>query len=368
MTPIQQQKERPKRLADCRIDWKHYPVTDEYGNVTLSDCSHLRNDWIEDDCECDANNLADTVKCDKYFAFDYDYEKLRLYYEIPSFEGTPFDIWGLQKMFNDNWLLTPAFVKWMGKNSFGYIVYEPYLESFLNGIYDSHMRVEILKFIVKRVNYIIPDTKKEELPRLKNLLDRYEAAYKLEKKKNQANKKQSRARRGNTYIDCTFNNKTENNYYGAPQQPSSPSSSSSSAATKKSQSHAQRGPKTQFLFADLRGNEDTQRTQKEIERVKKYVADHKMGQRQLDSKATSKLNLMVACFWYRWNELKWVSDEPQGAAIYRFFTSQCGLECGVLPKAFSTKIVEIINSGKKDPDIYDSLYSYFPELNKNNRN
>ena len=133
-------------------------------------------------------------------------------------------------------------------------------------------------------------------------------------------------------------------------------------------SASQRGPKTQFLFADLRGNEDAQRAQSEIERVKKYVADHKMGQLQLDSKATSKLNLMVACFWYRWNELDWVSDEPQGAAIYRFFTTQCGLACGVLTKAFATKIVEIINSGKKDPEIYDNLYSYFPELNKNNRN
>ena len=133
-------------------------------------------------------------------------------------------------------------------------------------------------------------------------------------------------------------------------------------------SYAQRGPKTQFLFADTRGNEDAQRAHQEIMRVKKYVAEHKMGQYQLDSKATSKLNLMVACFWYRWNELDWVADEPQGAAIYRFFTTQCGLECGVLPKAFATKIVEIINSGKKDPEIYDNLYSYFPELNKNNRN
>lgn len=131
---------------------------------------------------------------------------------------------------------------------------------------------------------------------------------------------------------------------------------------------AQRGRKTQFLFADIRGNEDTYRAQLEIERVRKYVAEHRMGQYQLDSKATSKLNLMVACFWYRWNELEWVGDEPQGAAIYRFFTTQCGLECGVLPKAFSTKIVEIINSGKKDPEIYDNLYSYFPELNKNNKN
>ena len=112
----------------------------------------------------------------------------------------------------------------------------------------------------------------------------------------------------------------------------------------------------------------SQRAATEADRVRRYVADHKMGQYQLDSKTSSKLNLMVACFWYRWYELDMVDEEPQGAAIYRFFTNQCGLECSVMPKAFATVICKIINSGKKDPEIYDNLYSYFPELNKNNRN
>lgn len=122
-----------------------------------------------------------------------------------------------------------------------------------------------------------------------------------------------------------------------------------------------RGPKTQYLFADVRGNEDTSRTKTEAERVRKFVADHHMGNMQLDSKSTNRLNLLVACFWYRWNERKWVSQEPQGAAIYRFFTEQCGLECAVLQKAFSTKICNIINAGKKDYQIYDDLDSYFRE-------
>ena len=120
-----------------------------------------------------------------------------------------------------------------------------------------------------------------------------------------------------------------------------------------------RGPKTQYLFADVRGNEDTFRSKTEAERVRKFVADHRMGNMQLDSQSTNRLNLMVACFWYRWNERGWVSQEPQGAAIYRFFTEQCELECAVLKKAFSTKICKIINEGKKDYQIYDDLDSYF---------
>ena len=142
----------------------------------------------------------------------------------------------------------------------------------------------------------------------------------------------------------------------------------SSSVSPESNSGNTRGPRTQYLFSDARGNEDTQRAATEADRVRKYITDHKMGQYQLDSKTSSKLNLMVACFWYRWYELDMVDEEPQGAAIYRFFTNQCGLECSVMPKAFATVICKIINSGKKDPEIYDNLYSYFPELNKNNRN
>ena len=35
----------------------------------------------------------------------------------------------------------------------------------------------------------------------------------------------------------------------------------------------------------------------------------------------------------------------------------------VLPRAFTSKICELINAGKKDPEIYDNLRAYFPELN-----
>ena len=121
------------------------------------------------------------------------------------------------------------------------------------------------------------------------------------------------------------------------------------------------GRKTQYLFSDASGNEDITRAATEAERVRRYIADHKMGNMQLDSQFTNRLNLLVACFWYRWNERDWVGDEPQGAAIYRFFTEQCGLECAVLPKAFSTKICKIISAGKKDPEIYANLDSYFRE-------
>lgn len=150
--------------------------------------------------------------------------------------------------------------------------------------------------------------------------------------------------------------------------PESNSGSSSPASDVRSKSPIQRGPKTQFLFADLRGNEDLERTRQEAERITKYIADHHLGHMRLDSKSTNRLNLLVACFWYRWNELGWVANHPQGAALHRFVTEHCHIPCDVTPKTFSRVMCGIINSGKKDPEYYAESCSYFPELIKNNRN
>lgn len=124
---------------------------------------------------------------------------------------------------------------------------------------------------------------------------------------------------------------------------------------------AQRGPKTQFLFADEYGNEDLERTRQEAERITKYIADHRLGHMRLDSKRTNKLNLLVACFWYRWDERDWVAPNPQGAAIYRFITEQCHIPCDVQQRAFTSTICALINERKKDPEIYANLCTYFPK-------
>lgn len=122
-----------------------------------------------------------------------------------------------------------------------------------------------------------------------------------------------------------------------------------------------RGPKTQILFADEYGNEDLERTRQEAERITKYIADHRLGHMRLDSKRTNKLNLLVACFWYRWDERDWVAPNPQGAAIYRFITEQCHIPCDVQQRAFTSTICALINERKKDPEIYANLCTYFPK-------
>ena len=343
---------RPKSLAECRIDWKHYPVKGENGKVTLEDCTHLRSDWLEEDCKCDANNLADTEKCDRYFAFDYDYEKLRLYYEIPSFQGTPFDIWGLQKMFNDKWLLTPAFVKWIGKNSFGYIVYELWLEDFLNGIYDLCMRVEILQFIIKNADYIIPDTMNEELPRLHNTLDRYEAAYLLDKKMNGADKIVIER---NTYNNCTFNNTTnigtQNNYAQPPSSASSAESSESSTS--------KRGRKVKPLFADDKGVEDIQRKEEERNRFLNYLKDHDLSQRLLDTSKENLIHKAIVCFCKKWKQLRYIKGDISASAVFRVLTVTCGLHCNTVEERGISNVLAQMLKSDCDESIYYDVKEYF---------
>lgn len=121
----------------------------------------------------------------------------------------------------------------------------------------------------------------------------------------------------------------------------------------------QRGPKVQYLFADVNRNEDVERTRHEAERVKRYIADHHMGNMHLDSTNTNQLNLLVACFYYEWRERGWVSAQPQGAAIHRFMTEQCSLPCDVTPRAYARTIADLIKGNHKDYNISDNLRSYF---------
>ena len=120
-----------------------------------------------------------------------------------------------------------------------------------------------------------------------------------------------------------------------------------------------RGPKVQYLFADVNRNEDAERTRHEAERVKRYIADHHMGNMHLDSTNTNQLNLLVACFYYEWREREWVSAQPQGAAIHRFLTEQCSLPCDVTPRAYARTIADLIKGNHKDYNISDNLRSYF---------
>lgn len=144
-------------------------------------------------------------------------------------------------------------------------------------------------------------------------------------------------------------------FYAAPQQSATPEPT----AVPEPAPAKQRGPKMQYLFADINRNEDVERTRQEVERVKRYIADHRMGNMHLDSNQANQLSLLVACFYYEWRERGWVSPQPQGAAIHRFLTEQCQLPCDVTPRAYARTIADLIKGKHKDYNISDNLRSYF---------
>ena len=119
------------------------------------------------------------------------------------------------------------------------------------------------------------------------------------------------------------------------------------------------GPKRYSLFRVERGQKDDALTQIEADRLKAYLADHHLGNTPLDSSTRSKLNKVVAYFWQWWDERGLVQEEFEGAPFYRFLTEDCGIECPVDEKAFVRAIRAIIESDKRDPEIYANVASYF---------
>ena len=120
-----------------------------------------------------------------------------------------------------------------------------------------------------------------------------------------------------------------------------------------------RGPKKYSLFRDKYDERDEARTKTEVERLKSYISEHHLGNTKFDSSVRSKLNKVVATFWTWWKDKGWVREKFEGASFYRFITEDCGLECPVDEKTFPATIRKIIESGKRDPEIYSNVSSYF---------
>ena len=120
-----------------------------------------------------------------------------------------------------------------------------------------------------------------------------------------------------------------------------------------------RGPKKHSLFRNKYNERDEERTKTEIERLKRYISDHHLGNMKFDSSVGSKLNNVVATFWTWWKDKGWVTEKFDGAPFYRFLTEDCGLECPVDEKTFPATINKIIRSKKRDPEIYANVSSYF---------
>lgn len=184
-----EESQKPLRLKDCEIDWTHHPVPDANGNIIYDDITHLRDEWIIEDCECNEYCLADLKCCFKYYTFDYDENLYRQYMKQNGISEHSVSYWGLQKMFDDGWLKSPAFVKW---KDILWMENIDQVRQFVEGVNDPDMKVKIVKHFIDNADYLYGKKDKHYyIPELKNLLIIYSEAARIrneEIKRQQAKK------------------------------------------------------------------------------------------------------------------------------------------------------------------------------------
>ncbi len=202
-----QKSEQKKRLTreDCKLDRKHFHDKDEQGNEVIEEIDdESLEDWKIEDVGCDVDDRATEEKCRDYYFYDYDKDLLAEYYHQRGQDFNPtewkYARWGLIKMFNDNWLKSPAFVDWSAMRN---CIREDHIEDFIHNIKSAATRVQILEHIIKIVDSICQGSfvrsswdKKDVLPIYKRLKAESEAAAKVEKqelaKQKAAEKKQEK--------------------------------------------------------------------------------------------------------------------------------------------------------------------------------
>lgn len=167
------------RRKDILKDWKHYPSEDDEGNPIIEDFTELREEWLHEDCDCNEYSLATREKCIRYYSFDYYEDKFKLWMQQQGYTENTIAYWGLEKMFDDGWIKSPAFVDWSDFKVFYNI---KALKTFIESISDPEMRVDILSHLIKNADYIYGGGKKQVLPTLKLLRDSHKAAIEVHKK------------------------------------------------------------------------------------------------------------------------------------------------------------------------------------------
>ena len=106
------------------------------------------------------------------------------------------------------------------------------------------------------------------------------------------------------------------------------------------------------------GIEDLKRTDEERNRFRNYLAEHHLGQRQLDCSRDNPINKAIVCFCVKWKRLKYIADKPSPAAVLRFLTDTCGISCAADPEALSTLLGRMLKA-EHDKDIYYDVEDYF---------
>lgn len=176
---VEEQKPRRLREEDCLIDWKNHPAEDENGNPIVEDWTELRNEWLQEDCECNEYSLGNRERCYRYYSFDYDENLFKQWMKQHNYTENNIAYWGLERMFDDGWIKSPAFVDWRDMR----IIYSlQSIKTFVENRSNYDTRVAILTYFINNADYLFGHTNKQEyLPSLRNLRDIHKEAAKVYK-------------------------------------------------------------------------------------------------------------------------------------------------------------------------------------------
>ena len=105
------------------------------------------------------------------------------------------------------------------------------------------------------------------------------------------------------------------------------------------------------------GAEDLERTEGEKNRFLNYLTEHHLGQRQVDCYKDNPINKAIVCFCVKWKRLRYI-DKPSPAAVYRFLTETCHLECAAETDAITANLGRLLKADYDKETFYD-VENYF---------
>ena len=116
-----------------------------------------------------------------------------------------------------------------------------------------------------------------------------------------------------------------------------------------------------FIRKDGSSAENEKVRRQEKERFMQYLQDHQMENHVLTCSVDNPLNEVVTGFVLTWINRKQTHPYPAGTAIFRFLTSDCGLQSEVTDRSYGNKIMERIKIEHCSRETQQEINRYFDE-------
>lgn len=96
----------------------------------------------------------------------------------------------------------------------------------------------------------------------------------------------------------------------------------------------------------------------EKERLISYIKSHKLYSQSLTSEKDNRLNKIIACFGWQWEDLHY-TDKLTGTTLCRFLTEKCQMKLSVDSKSYANRMTEILQKKQFFEDITGEVSELF---------